>query len=104
MRSPDLPQKEVGAMERRMVEITEEERKLFEQAVKTSGEYKELYKEPSELEKLGSFIKGTKEADMLYWDMRERVKEEIPGHINQAGGYCCPHFGNTCGYSHWWED
>lgn len=19
------------------------------------------------------------------------------GHLNQAGGYCCPHFGNTCG-------
>jgi len=21
----------------------------------------------------------------------------MKGHINQAGGYCCPHHGNTCG-------
>jgi hypothetical protein len=22
------------------------------------------------------------------------------GHYNQAGGFCCPHHGNTCGYCH----
>ena len=28
----------------------------------------------------------------------------VIGHINEAGGYCCPHHGNTCGYDHWWEN
>lgn len=22
------------------------------------------------------------------------------GHLNEAGGYCCTHYGNTCGYNH----
>jgi hypothetical protein len=26
--------------------------------------------------------------------------EEADGHFNQAGGYCCPHHGNTCGHCH----
>lgn len=24
--------------------------------------------------------------------------EAAEGHFNQAGGYCCSHYGNTCGY------
>lgn len=26
--------------------------------------------------------------------------EAAEGHYNQAGGYCCPHHGNTCGHCH----
>jgi len=25
------------------------------------------------------------------------------GHGNEAGGWCCPHVGNTCGHDHWWN-
>jgi hypothetical protein len=28
---------------------------------------------------------------MLEWEVAD-------GHFNQAGGYCCPHHGNTCGH------
>lgn len=27
------------------------------------------------------------------------------GHLNEAGGFCCPHYGDSCGYhsdSEWW--
>ncbi len=28
--------------------------------------------------------------------------EPNQGHRNEAGGICCPHVGNTCGYNHGW--
>lgn len=29
--------------------------------------------------------------------------EKAEGHFNQAGGYCCPHHGNTCGHCHQYD-
>lgn len=29
--------------------------------------------------------------------------EATEGHFNQAGGYCCMHHGNTCGYCHQYD-
>jgi hypothetical protein len=27
----------------------------------------------------------------------------VKGHRNQAGGNCCPHHGNTCGFCHQYD-
>lgn len=32
--------------------------------------------------------------------MTEEQFKAAQGHFNQAGGYCCRHHGNTCGYCH----
>ena len=29
--------------------------------------------------------------------------EAAEGHFNQAGGFCCPHHGNTCGHCHQYD-
>ena len=33
-------------------------------------------------------------------DMTMDQYEKADGHFNDAGGWCCPHKGNTCGYCH----
>ncbi len=30
-------------------------------------------------------------------------RDAIDGHFNQAGGYCCAHHGNTCGYCYQYD-
>jgi len=38
--------------------------------------------------------------DVLDWkDTTKRIRwiDHKIGHLNQAGGFCCPHHGNTCG-------
>jgi hypothetical protein len=41
-----------------------------------------------------------------YSDRSEMTKEQwekADGHFNQAGGWCCPHYGNTCGHCHQYD-
>lgn len=41
------------------------------------------------------------DGDQQYWsiiDQWHKGEIEITGHWNSAGGYCCPHSGNTCGF------
>jgi hypothetical protein len=30
-------------------------------------------------------------------------RENASGHYNEAGGFCCPHHGNTCGHCHQYD-
>ncbi len=35
--------------------------------------------------------------------MTEEQFKAAQGHFNEAGGYCCKHHGNTCGYCHQYD-
>jgi len=45
---------------------------------------------------------------LSWWEIFEETGISLEGHFNSAGGYCCPHYGNTCGdhpeYDEEWEE
>lgn len=52
----------------------------------------------------GDWVEVVEKTCVCEFDRKEIAEMSIEkygkliGHLNQAGGYCCPHHGNTCGY------